>query len=106
LSKVAPKQSLSSVFATLDVLSNAAQVTVPFYRTILFSMTQPANPLVHGGDPDPYQWIIVSSVHWLVAAAAFAYLLLLWQGNPCASPASSHSSNRKQELTTDKVKTS
>lgn len=112
VSKVAPKQSLGSVYATIDVLSNAAQVTVPFYRTVLFSMTQPddhATGQLAQGDPDPYQWLIVSSLHWLVAAAAFTYLLL-GQGNPCASAGSGrpykHSASNRQESTTDKVKTS
>ena len=97
VSKVAPKQSLGSVFAAIDVLQNAAQVTVPFYRTLLFSVTQAShyggnndndndnNILSSGnyGDPDPRQWLISSSVHWLLATVALSYLLL--HGSPCAS---------------------
>ena len=86
VSKVAPKQSLGSVFATIDILQNTAQVTVPFYRTMLFSMTQPADNLTladQNGDPDPNQWLISSGVHWLIATAAFSYILL--QGSPCAN---------------------
>jgi len=86
VSKVAPKQSLSSVFATVDILQNAAQVTVPFYRTYLFTLTQPSYTnneiMVSTGDPDPNQWLVASGIHWLIAAAAFSYLLL--QGRPCA----------------------
>lgn len=90
VSKVAPKQSLGSVFATIDVLQNTAQVTVPFYRTVLFSLAQPAegdsnnNPSINqNGDPDPNMWLMSSGFHWLIATAAFSYLLL--QGSPCAS---------------------
>ncbi|CAB9501387.1 major facilitator Superfamily [Seminavis robusta] len=97
LSKVAPQHSLGSVFATLDVLSNAVQVTVPFYRTWLFSMT--THPTNSGGDPDPYQWQLVSGVHWMVATLALAYLL--WQGNPCGDAAT-----RPKKQPPQKVKTS
>ena len=83
VSKVAPKQSLGSVFATIDVLQNTAQVTVPFYRTMLFSLAQPAAENQQKGDPDPNQWLISSGVHWLVATAAFSYLLL--RESPCAN---------------------
>jgi hypothetical protein len=91
VSQVAPKESLGSVFATLDVLTNAAQVTVPFYRTMLFSWTQPDSNLSiiisdanngNNGDPDPYRWLISSGIHWLIATLAFAYLLL--HESPCA----------------------
>ena len=82
VSKVAPKQALGSVFATIDVLQNAAQVTVPFYRTMLFSLTQPSNSQ-QIGDPDPTQWLVSSGIHWLVATLAFSFLLL--KGSPCAT---------------------
>lgn len=82
VSQVAPKQSLGSVFATIDVLQNTAQVTVPFYRTFLFSLAQPADNQ-QNGDPDPNQWLISSGIHWLVTTAALSYLLL--QGSSCAT---------------------
>lgn len=82
VSKVAPKQSLGSVFATIDVLQNTAQVTVPFYRTMLFSAAKPMDSQ-QNGDPDPNQWLILSGYHWLVAT--FAFSLLLLQDSPCAT---------------------
>lgn len=99
VSKMAPKAALGSVFATIDVLQNVAMVTVPFYRTLLFSWTQPsdANPDVTG-DPDPNQWLMASGLHWAVATAAFFYLLL--QGSPCAKD------DEKKREESDKVKTS
>lgn len=99
VSKMAPKAALSSVFATIDVLQNVAMVTVPFYRTLLFSWTQPsdASPDVTG-DPDPNQWLMASGLHWAVATAAFSYLLL--QGSPCAK------TDTKQQEESEKVKTS
>lgn len=91
VSKVAPKESLSSVFATIDVLQNVAMVTVPFYRTLLFQLTR--DVLSEDGDPNPHQWLFASGVHWAVATAAFSYLLL--QDNPCAKSLSTESSDKK-----------
>jgi len=84
VSKVAPKSSLSSVFATIDVLQNVAAVTVPFYRTFLFRLTRPENWQQENhstGDPDPSQWLIASGIHWILATCLFSYLLL-WR-SPC-----------------------
>jgi MFS family permease len=72
---VAPKESMGSVLAALDVLQNATAVSVPFYRTLLFSFLGPsANTR---GDPNPMAWIVSSACHWLLAAGAMGYLLLL-----------------------------
>lgn len=95
VSKAAPKSSLSSVYATIDVLQNVAMVTVPFYRTFLFRLSAPqslpqetmigedslVDALMTKGDPDPRQWAIISGWHWVLATAAFVYLLI--QDSPC-----------------------
>merc|ERR1711966_531754 len=58
---------------------------------ILFRVTQPTNDdddddnsssnvlATTTVDPDPKQWLIASGLHWMVATAAFSYLLLLQQ---------------------------
>lgn len=73
---VAPSSSIFSVLAALDVLQNAVSVSVPFYRTLLFRTLAPDDRAAMEGDPDPKSWVLVSSVHWAVAAFAMAYLLL------------------------------
>ena len=98
VSKAAPKASLSSVFATVDILQNVAVVTVPFYRTLLFRiMADDDNDVA--GDPDPKQWLLSSGLHWMVATAALSYLLL--KRNPCAA-----STNNNKEEGSSKIKTS
>mmetsp|Transcript_4294 Transcript_4294/g.12264 ORF Transcript_4294/g.12264 Transcript_4294/m.12264 type:complete len:516 (+) Transcript_4294:115-1662(+) len=80
LTNVAPEDSIFSVFAALDVLENAAAVSVPFYRTRLFTLL----PRRHGtdadagmsGDPDPVAWAFSGSIHWMVAAIAMSFMLL------------------------------
>eukprot|EP00565_Helicotheca_tamesis_P008134 CAMPEP_0185733386 /NCGR_PEP_ID=MMETSP1171-20130828/19337_1 /TAXON_ID=374046 /ORGANISM="Helicotheca tamensis, Strain CCMP826" /LENGTH=152 /DNA_ID=CAMNT_0028403111 /DNA_START=96 /DNA_END=551 /DNA_ORIENTATION=+ len=59
LTQVAPKDSLGSVLAALDVLQNAAAVTVPFYRTFLFAAMGTISNDEDAdmrGDPCPYMW--------------------------------------------------
>ena len=114
VSKVTPQESISSVFATVDVLQNMVLVTVPFYRTLLFRWTQPtppslplattetataaansgiANSTTALGDPDPNLWLLSSGLHWILATAAFSYLLL--RNSPCAGSIGSTLRNNK-----------
>mmetsp|Transcript_6328 Transcript_6328/g.13229 ORF Transcript_6328/g.13229 Transcript_6328/m.13229 type:complete len:484 (+) Transcript_6328:179-1630(+) len=81
VTQVSPKESLSSVLAALDVLQNVASVTVPFYRTILFTVAarignEDKNASMRG-DPDPRLWLLSSFVHWTAFAAALGCLLIL-----------------------------
>ena len=74
---VAPKESMGSVLAALDVLQNATAVSVPFYRTMLFSILGTNNKdAAMKGDPNPMAWIASSGFHWLAAAFVMGYLLL------------------------------
>ena len=74
---VAPKESLGSVLAALDVLENATAVSVPFYRTMVFAFLGSQNEdAAMKGDPDPMAWITSAGFHWLGAAFAMGYLLL------------------------------
>lgn len=79
LTQVAPKESLSSVLAALDVLQNAASVSVPFYRTVLFrilnNVGQEDESASMVGDPDPRIWLLSSTLHW-VGFAVVVWLLL------------------------------
>ena len=80
LTQVTPKESLGSVLAALDVLQNAASVTVPFYRTFLFQLLayiseKEDEKASMVGDPDPRVWLLTSSVHWM--GLAFVVTLLL-----------------------------
>lgn len=78
LTRVAPKDSIFSVFAALDVLQNASAVTVPFYRTYLFRVLGGSSGDLHSsmeGDPDPISWVISSGLHWFVASFVMVYLL-------------------------------
>lgn len=79
VTQAAPSESIGSVLAALDVVQNAASVTVPFYRTLLFKLA-----IYYGsrdehasmaGDPEPTIWLILSSVHWMMLLVAQAYLL-------------------------------
>jgi predicted MFS family arabinose efflux permease len=74
---VAPAHSIFSVLAALDVLQNAVSVSVPFYRAILFGLLakDTGSKVTMQGDPDPIAWVMASSIHWVVAAAAMTYLL-------------------------------
>jgi preprotein translocase subunit SecG len=67
---VAPKDSLGSVLAALDVLQNATAVTVPFYRTILFHALGG-----HGEDPSPQTWVVSTGLHWVVTSLVMGVLL-------------------------------
>ena len=79
VTQVAPKESLGSVLAALDVLQNAASVTVPFYRTILFQVAayygQKDEESSMIGDPDPKVWLLSSFLHWAAFAVAISFLL-------------------------------
>jgi len=77
LTHVTPKESMGSVLAALDVLQNATAVTVPFYRTLLFSFLGPGGETGMVGDPDPSMWVVSSAVHWVICAVAMRFLLLL-----------------------------
>jgi len=79
LTQVAPKDSIGSVLAALDVLQNAAAVTVPFYRTFLFAAMGTVsvdNGADLRGDPNPYTWLTSSTIHWLIASASLFFLLM------------------------------
>ncbi|KAI2496914.1 major facilitator superfamily-like protein [Fragilaria crotonensis] len=76
ITHVAPKESLGSVLAALDVLQNVSAVTVPFYRTILFSLLGGEHRGTMQGDPEPIRWVISSGAHWFIAAVAMGFLLL------------------------------
>eukprot|EP00934_Nitzschia_sp_Nitz4_P002325 Nitzschia sp. Nitz4//scaffold56_size114212//62146//63582//NITZ4_003952-RA/size114212-processed-gene-0.39-mRNA-1//1//CDS//3329554712//2325//frame0 len=78
LTRVAPQESLFSVFAVLDVLQNASAVTVPFYRTFLFRLLQSDSQettTAMEGDPDPVSWAFASGIHWVLATLAVLVLL-------------------------------
>ena len=76
ITHVAPKESLGSVLAALDVLQNVTAVTVPFYRTLLFAILGGEHRGTMQGDPEPIRWAISSGVHWFVAAVVMGFLLL------------------------------
>lgn len=73
----AHKDSLGSVLAALDVLSNALSVTVPFYRTFLFkAIADDDDDAAMIGDPTPQRWLMSSFVHWVLFALIVTCLLL------------------------------
>eukprot|EP00985_Skeletonema_marinoi_P006536 scaffold2818_cov133-Skeletonema_marinoi.AAC.22 len=73
----AHKDSLGSVLAALDVLSNALSVTVPFYRTFLFNaIADDDDDADMIGDPTPERWLMSSFIHWTVFAIIITCLLL------------------------------
>ena len=73
----AHKDSLGSVLAALDVLSNALSVTVPFYRTFLFNVIADNDDDADMiGDPTPERWLMSSFIHWTVFAIIITCLLL------------------------------
>ena len=76
ITHVAPKESLGSVLAALDVLQNVTAVTVPFYRTLLFEILGGEHRGTMQGDPEPIRWVVSSAAHWFVAAVAMGFLLL------------------------------
>ena len=80
LTQVTPKDSIGSVLTALDVLQNAASVSVPFYRTFLFKLAA-----TYGkedvdadmiGDPEPRVWLLSSFLHWSMFAVVLMFLLL------------------------------
>jgi hypothetical protein len=73
----AHKDSLGSVLAALDVLSNAVSVTVPFYRTFLFNaIADNDDDAAMVGDPTPERWLLSSFTHWTVFAIIVTCLLM------------------------------
>jgi len=80
VTQTAPKESLGSVLAALDVLQNAASVTVPFYRTFLFHLLRKMGEVdanaTMAGDPEPRLWLLSSFLHWAVFASVLGFLLL------------------------------
>jgi len=80
LTQIAPKESLGSILAAVDVLQNCASVTVPFYRTLLFRIlactTEEDSNAAMRGDPCPRMWLKLSLLHWIVATIVMSRLLL------------------------------
>lgn len=80
VTQIAPKDSLGSVLAALDVMQNVASCSVPFYRTMLFKImactTEVDSEAAMKGDPCPRMWIKSSLVHWILAAFFMSRLLL------------------------------
>lgn len=87
VTQMAPEKSLGSVLAALDVLRNGVMVTVPFYRTLLFKITEMSteksrsqgNTSIMRGDPDPSKWLVASAVHWAITSVILYYLLNQYQ---------------------------
>jgi hypothetical protein len=84
---VAPKQSLGSILAALDVLQNLVAVSVPLYRTMLFQIlvkmeNDKAKMVINGdntsmiGDPNPKMWLKSSLVHLASASIILSTLLI------------------------------
>jgi MFS family permease len=80
LTQVAPKNSLGCVLAAMDVMLNAASVSVPFYRTILFKIMECTDEENSNaamlGDPCPLMWLKSSILHWVIATVVMSQLLL------------------------------
>eukprot|EP00592_Proboscia_alata_P009046 CAMPEP_0194358996 /NCGR_PEP_ID=MMETSP0174-20130528/6243_1 /TAXON_ID=216777 /ORGANISM="Proboscia alata, Strain PI-D3" /LENGTH=161 /DNA_ID=CAMNT_0039129653 /DNA_START=739 /DNA_END=1221 /DNA_ORIENTATION=- len=68
VTQVAPKNSIGSVLAAIDVLQSAAAVTVPFYRTFLFTVMAKVSTLqgvsAALGEPNPQIWLLSCGTHW------------------------------------------
>ena len=79
ITQAAPKHSLASVLAALDVLKNAVSVTVPFYRTFLFrllgSIEEGNERATMVGDPSPLLWVGSSVLHWIFVVLVLTMLL-------------------------------
>lgn len=80
VTQVTPKESIGSVLAALDVLQNAASVTVPFYRTLLFNLIAVLGSKDDNadmvGDPEPRVWLFSSFLHWSIFSVVIICLLL------------------------------
>jgi MFS family permease len=75
--QVAPAHGIFSILTALDILQSVVSVSVPFYRTLLFSFLKPDEGATSmTGDPDPVSWVLVSAFHWALAAAAMSVLLV------------------------------
>lgn len=75
--QVAPANGIFSILTALDILQSVVSVSVPFYRTLLFSLLTPDEEATSmTGDPDPVSWVLVSAFHWALAAAAMSVLLV------------------------------
>jgi len=80
VTQVAPNNSIGSVLAAIDVLQSAAAVTVPFYRTLLFTVMAKVSTLqgvsAALGEPNPQIWLLSCGTHWLLFAAITFWLLV------------------------------
>lgn len=78
---VSPTSSLSSILATLDVLTNVVAVMVPIYRALLFRFVG-CFPRIEDsetclkGDPSPTMWLLSSGVHWMLTTIMMYFLLV------------------------------
>lgn len=99
---ITPKSSINSVLAALDVLQNAAAVTVPFYRAALFQILAKVHVGENGeddqgslmtGDPCPRKWLISSSAHWFISAL----LMYLFLKEKRKESSSSEENKKKKE---------
>lgn len=106
LTTVAPKESIFSVFAALDVLQNASAVTVPFYRTTLFQLLGGGSGNHQAsmeGDPDPVAWVFSGGLHWGLAAFLMSGLLLptspllLFSSSSSSSNSNSHVGEKRKQ---------
>ena len=83
LTQVAPKGTISSALAALDILQNIVAVSVPFYRTALFSLIEYLTKCAKGdvdqcmmtGDPEPRAWLLSSAIHWFLFTISIHWLL-------------------------------
>eukprot|EP00554_Chaetoceros_debilis_P004144 CAMPEP_0194090780 /NCGR_PEP_ID=MMETSP0149-20130528/40559_1 /TAXON_ID=122233 /ORGANISM="Chaetoceros debilis, Strain MM31A-1" /LENGTH=497 /DNA_ID=CAMNT_0038775161 /DNA_START=90 /DNA_END=1580 /DNA_ORIENTATION=+ len=99
VTQVAPKESLGSVLAALDVLQNVCSVSVPFYRTLLFHFLTGYEQEGDGfdssqdgsmrGDPCPRMWLKSSLIHWTITALLMSHFLLRSTKRQMATPTGS-----------------
>jgi MFS family permease len=77
---IAPPTSIFFILAALDVLQNAVSISVPFYRTWLFTMlnSNTRENAAMKGDPDPESWTVACMLHWIVAAVVIGVIMLCW----------------------------
>lgn len=83
LTQIAPKDTIGSALAALDILQNVVNISVPFYRTGLFSMLGYLTTCVKGevvecvmsGDPEPAVWLLSGAFHWFCFTLVITMLL-------------------------------
>mmetsp|Transcript_6519 Transcript_6519/g.9538 ORF Transcript_6519/g.9538 Transcript_6519/m.9538 type:complete len:492 (-) Transcript_6519:183-1658(-) len=88
LTQVAPKDTIGSALAALDILQNVVNISVPFYRTALFAGLEYLTTCVKGGveecemsgDPEPGVWLLSGAFHWFCFALVIAMLLPSFRG--------------------------